>query len=152
MFRTFTFALLFLFMAAAALAQTKGIDPALLAKAKAGEPAAEFRVGYRYQHGKGVSQNYAQAALWYRKAAEQNNPSAELNLGFLYANGQGVPQDNAEAYFWFDLAATGKAGAAFAEIAAQDRDKAASHLTSDDLSRAQERARNWFEDHTAKPR
>lgn len=111
----------------------------------------QFDIGEMYETGKGVPQDYAQAAIWYRKAAEQGNPSAELNLGFLYANGQGVPQDTAEAYFWFDLAAVGKGGAAFAKIAAQDRDKAASHLTPADLSRVQERARKWFEDHAPKP-
>ena len=111
----------------------------------------QFDIGEMYESGKGVPQDYAQAAIWYRKAAEQGNPSAELNLGFLYANGQGVPQDSAEAYFWFDLAAAGEGGAAFAEIAAQDRDKAASHLSPADLSRAQERARKWFENHPAKP-
>lgn len=112
---------------------------------------AQYNLGVLNEDGNGIPQDHVQAAVWYRKAAEQGDPRAELNLGYLYANGQGVPQDNAEAYFWFDLAATGKAGAAFAEIAAHDRDKAASHLTSDDLSRAQERARKWFEDHPAKP-
>src|ERR1035437_6753910 len=80
-----------------ASAQSKGIDPTLLAKAKAGDPAAEFRVGYRYQRGKGVSQNYAQAAVWFRKAAEQGNAYAQSSLGSLYSKGHGVRQDYAQA-------------------------------------------------------
>ena len=81
---------------------------ALKNQALNGNPDAEFKEGYAYFSGQGVPQDYAQAAIWYRKAAEQGDPWAELNLGYLYANGQGVPQDNAEAYFWFDLAAAGK--------------------------------------------
>jgi len=36
------------------------------------------------------------------------------------------------------------------ETAAKARGETASHLTPVDLSRAQERARKWFEDHRAK--
>jgi TPR repeat protein len=52
-----------------------------------------------------VSQNYAQAEAWYRKAAEQGNARAQLNLGMLYNNGQGVPQDYAQAAQWYRKAA-----------------------------------------------
>ena len=38
----------------------------------------------------GVAKNFAQAAKWYRKAAEQNYAPAQFNLGYCYANGQGV--------------------------------------------------------------
>jgi hypothetical protein len=33
----------------------------------------------------------------------------------------------------------------------EHRDEAASHLTPADLARAQERAREWFEEHQVKP-
>jgi TPR repeat protein len=89
----------------AAAAQSKGIDPALLAKAKAGDAAAEFHVGFDYQQGKGVPQNYARAAVWYRKAAEQGNADAQSILGTLYHKGQGVPQDYAQAALWWRKAA-----------------------------------------------
>ena len=48
---------------------------------------------------------YAQAAEWYRKAAEQGDAGAQFNLGHLYYDGQGVPQDYGEAVRWFRLAA-----------------------------------------------
>jgi len=51
----------------------------------------QFHLGTLYETGKGVPQDYAQAVLWYRKAAEQNLPLAQLRLGVLYANGVGVP-------------------------------------------------------------
>jgi TPR repeat protein len=72
-------------------------------------------------------------------------------LGESYNKGQclGVPRNFAEAYFWLDLATAGKLSNA--KDVATDRDEAASHLTPDELARAQERARKWFEAHQAKP-
>lgn len=54
-----------------------------------------------YYEASGVPQDYAEAAKWYRKAAEQGISLAQFNLGTLYYNGQGVPQDYAEAYKWW---------------------------------------------------
>ena len=99
----------------------------------------------------GRNGQYAQAALWYRKAAEQGNADAQLSLGYLYDDGQGVPQDYAEAYFWYYLAAAGEQDASDSKQVAKYRDEAASHLTPVDLAREQERARKWFEAHQAKP-
>ena len=50
-----------------------------------------------YHDGKGVTQDYAEAAKWYRKAADQGIAEAQQNLGVMYENGQGVPQNPAEA-------------------------------------------------------
>jgi hypothetical protein len=104
-----------------------------------------------YEAGLAEPQDFAQAAAWFRKAAEQGDAEAQYSLVGLYYIGQGVPQDWEEAYFWHDLAAAGKLDASNANDAAKYRDKAASHLTPADLSRAQARARKWFEAHQAKP-
>jgi len=37
--------------------------------------------------------DYAQAAHWYRRAADFGNADAMYNLGRMYENGQGVPKD-----------------------------------------------------------
>ena len=58
-----------------------------------------------YDFGRGVQQDYAQAAGWFRKAAEQGFASAQLNLGAAYYEGQGVSQDYAQAAAWFRRAA-----------------------------------------------
>ncbi len=65
----------------------------------------QFHLGTLYETGKGVPQDYAQAVLWYRKAAEQNLVVAEYRLGVLYANGFGAPLDKAQAATWFRKAA-----------------------------------------------
>lgn len=124
---------------------------ALKQQAASGEADAQCGLGRMYEFGWGVPQDFTKAAIWLRKAAEQGSALSQMDLGTLYAIGQGVPQDYAEAYFWFDLAVAGKLDSPDAENAMKDRDQAASRLIPTDLSRAQERARKWFEDHPAKP-
>lgn len=53
-------------------------------------------LGILYHNGQGVAQDYAQAAVWFRKAANQGDADAQSNLGSAYSNGQGVPQDVAQ--------------------------------------------------------
>ncbi len=58
-----------------------------------------------YRKGRGVKQNYAAAAKWYRKAAATGYPPAQYGLGKLYRDGQGVPKDLQEARKWLQKAA-----------------------------------------------
>src|SRR5882757_7174894 len=60
------------------------------AKAEAGDAESEVELGRRYDKGEGVVKDHAEAAKWYRKAAEQNYAKAQHNLGFCYAHGEGV--------------------------------------------------------------
>ena len=48
---------------------------------------------------------YAEAAEWYRMAAERGLAEAQNNLGVMLKDGQGVMRDYAEAAHWFLLAA-----------------------------------------------
>jgi len=82
-----------------------GIEPALMAKANAGNPEAEFKVGTKYELGARVAKDPAQAAAWYRKAADKGYAAAEHSLGVLYETGTGVPADNAAAAQWYRKAA-----------------------------------------------
>ena len=43
-----------------------------------------------YHNGDGVSQDKAEAAKWYRKAAEQGMDQARVNLGVIYERGEAV--------------------------------------------------------------
>jgi TonB family protein len=69
--------------------------------ADTGIAASQVNVGFMYESGLGVNQDYAAAMAWYRKAADQGNAQAENNIGNLYAKGLGVHQDDAEAISWF---------------------------------------------------
>ncbi len=52
-----------------------------------------------------IPPDYAAAASWYRKAAEQGDAFAQDRLGYQYANGLGVTQDYAAAAIWYRKAA-----------------------------------------------
>ena len=56
-------------------------------------------------NGTDVSQNDAEVANKYRKAAEQGDASAQYNLGYCYQHGLGVPQNYAETVKWYRQAA-----------------------------------------------
>ena len=78
-----------------------------------GNADAQINLGFCYQEGQGVPQNYDKAVKWYQKAADQGNAGAQNNLGFCYQEGQGVPQDYDEAVKWYLKAAD--QGFAFAQ-------------------------------------
>jgi uncharacterized protein len=84
------------------------------AKADGGDPEAQFGLGLKYSSGPAGAEDYPQAALWYRKAADQSHALAQFNLAVMYSKGQGMPQDNAQALHWFGKAARqGDAAAQF---------------------------------------
>lgn len=76
-----------------------------LPMAENGDPKAQNYVGEIYEKGLGVAPDYALAAQWYRKAAEQNYKAAQINLGQLYERGQGVSYNMEQALTWYRKAA-----------------------------------------------
>lgn len=84
--------------------------------AEAGNEESQWNLGYFYLKGAYkqledgtkevlLKQDFAEAAKWLQKAAEQNYPSAMLILGDLYEKGKGVPKDYKKAMQWFEKAA-----------------------------------------------
>lgn len=73
----------------------------VLALFSVGDATAQFNLGVCYQNGFGVVKNFAEAAKWYRKAAEQNDAAAQHNLGACYFVGSGVILDYEEAVKWY---------------------------------------------------
>lgn len=74
-------------------------------KAERGDAEAQISLGNCYYKGRGVPQDYKEAAKWSRLSAEQGNARAQNNLGYCYSKGQGVPQDYKESVKWYRLAA-----------------------------------------------
>ncbi|MGB7768661.1 MAG: response regulator [Verrucomicrobiia bacterium] len=64
-----------------------------------------FKRGLNYSRGEGVPQDYAEAAKWFRKAAEMGFARAQSVLGVCYGNGVGVPKDEIESFKWCQKAA-----------------------------------------------
>jgi TPR repeat protein len=88
------------------------MDPDLLAKANASDATSQYMVAFAYQNGVGVPKDLAQAAKWYRKAADGGNRRSMEILGTLYERGLGgLPKDDAQAVNWYRKAA--EAGDAF---------------------------------------
>jgi hypothetical protein len=87
-------------------------------KAAQGFVKQELELAAAYFAGRGVAKDLAQAAYWYRKAADQGNPAAQVYLGYLYSAGIGVPQDTAEAIRWYRRAASSNSPQAEVNLAA----------------------------------
>jgi len=90
----------------------------LIRDASAGSATAQNELGVRYLVGRGIAQDYGQAALWLRKAAAQDMTNAQYNLGVLFDSGRGVEPDPIEALIWFHSAAENGHGRAQMAVAA----------------------------------
>ena len=77
-----------------------------LEAAQKGDSVAQNNIGWAYDTGRGVKQNYPEAVRWYRRAAEQGNQRAQGSLAEIYLFGlPGIAIDMAEAYKFTRLAA-----------------------------------------------
>ncbi len=120
---------------------------ALMADAKAGDPAAQNSLGVMYYTGEAVSKNLSGkvldndpelAAGWFYRAAEQGYADAQFNLGLMYANGEGVPQDMEQAAELF------KKAAEQGHVDAQNN-LGAMYFTGEGVARDEKKAIEWFE-------
>ncbi len=84
----------------------------LIAKARAGDANAAFRVGMCYANGDGVAKDLVQAATFYGQAAIHGIVEAQFNLAEMYLAGDGVPKDLVLAHVWWNVCgATGNKSA-----------------------------------------
>lgn len=114
-------------------------EPLVLAH---GNARALGQLGFRYENGFGVSQNYIAAADLYRRAAEQGDAFAQSRLGLSYDKGHGVPQDFVLAYKWLDLAAA-RASRRERDFYLRLRDAVASKMSLDQVVEGQRLALMW---------
>jgi localization factor PodJL len=77
----------------------------LRAAAAGGDPSAAFEVGTRLAEGRGVTQDFEQAAFWYQRAAARGFAPAQYRLATLLESGLGVSSDLAAARGWYLKAA-----------------------------------------------
>ena len=113
--------------------------------AEQGNALAQFNLGFMYENGQGMPQDYAEAVKWYRKAADQGDAAAQNNLSLMYAEGQGVAQDYVQANMWSNLAAA-RFPASMTELrdkAVKNRDRIVTNMTPAQIAEAQKLAREW---------
>ena len=100
-----------------------------------------------FQLGEIVPQDYAEAAKWVYRAADQGLAVAQFVLGEMYASGQGVPEDIVRAHMWLNLseaqAAQIEGGQKLARDAQEMRDALAGAMTPAQIAEAQQLAREW---------
>ena len=70
-----------------------------------GDPFGMTNLAMKYEEGKGVARDCAQARAWFQKAAEAGGVAAMYSLGLLYKNGKGGARDNELARTWLQKAA-----------------------------------------------
>ncbi len=99
---------------------------------------AQVAIAGMYRLGEGRPVDLADAARWYRRAADLGEAIAQLNLGEMYMFGLGVPRAAARAHLWLTLAA--RQGRAWAR---DRRDELARRMTADQLDRANRLLRDW---------
>jgi len=110
--------------------------------AERGNARAQAILGFMYEHGRGVPQDFRRAAKWYYRAAEQGEPHGQHFLGLLYDKGFGVKQDYVEAHKWLNLAAA-RAGRRDRDYYIRMRNALASKMPLAAIDEAQARARAW---------
>lgn len=110
--------------------------------AERGNAAAQTYLGFLFETGRGVPQNFTEAAMWYRRAAEQGDSRAQYSLGLLYDRGQGVPQDIIEASKWLNLS-TAAAPPRVRDSRARIRDAITTKMTRGEIAQARLRALEW---------
>ncbi|MCK5715832.1 MAG: sel1 repeat family protein, partial [Nitrosomonadaceae bacterium] len=105
--------------------------------ASQGMTNAQNNLGWMYEEGKGVTQDYQEAAKWYHLAAEQGDVDAQNNLGVMYVKGTGINQDYILARMWFNLAANN------GDINAKENlDKMAKEMKPSQIANAQRMAQD----------
>jgi uncharacterized protein len=109
--------------------------------ADSGNAGAQLRLASIYfWGGHGVPQDPAQAALWYRKAADQGNALAQAHLGLTYEHGYGVPRDPVIARMWLNLAVS---RAPSLSSAVKLRKEVAAKMTPAQVAEAKRLAEEW---------
>jgi uncharacterized protein len=110
--------------------------------AERGVAKAQTYLGFMYANGRGVPQNYYEAANWFYRAACQDDALAQYMLGVAYDKGQGVPENRIEAHKWLNLAAA-HAPRGVREDWVRIRDAVASKMSLEQLAIARELALEW---------
>jgi len=115
--------------------------------AEQGHSDAQFYIASMYLQGTGVPKDRIEAATWFLEAAAQGNTAAQYNLGVMYEKGEGVLLNRVAAYMWYNLAAShglGESSPIGEEVhAAEQRDRLAQQMTSEEVNQAERLAREW---------
>ncbi|MDI2091736.1 SEL1-like repeat protein [Commensalibacter oyaizuii] len=75
-------------------------------KALNGDVESRYTLGNLYNEGnEHIAQDYAEALMWYEKAADSGHAKAQCRLGMMYEQGHGVEQDINQAFEYYQKSA-----------------------------------------------
>jgi TPR repeat protein len=109
--------------------------------AEKGDVNAQYNMGVMYDLGHGVPMNKAEAAVWYRKAADRGYGTAMLNLAAIIVQHARGSADLVPAYTWMLLAAN--RDASVRTMAMHDLGIISPHMSRAEIERAEAAARDW---------
>ncbi|MCG8325150.1 MAG: sel1 repeat family protein [Thiotrichales bacterium] len=75
-------------------------------RARAGDPIAQYNLGFMYYGGEGIDQDETQAFYWFNQSARAGYAPSQDVLAYMYNHGLGVDRDRVRAYVWYSIAAT----------------------------------------------
>ncbi len=133
-------------LAVAGSQRISGYSPqaSIIRLAEAGNIDAQARLGRMFLTGRGVPQDFYEAAKWYYLAAAQGHREAQFQLGLLYNKGEGVPRDYVLSYLWLNVSASQAVGND-RDFKVRMRDSVATKMTIGELALAQRMALTWFQ-------
>lgn len=73
--------------------------------AKLGDARAQCNLGWCYEVGEGIDQNWENAFYWYSESAENGCALGQYSLGWMYENGVFIAKNMSEAVRWYFEAA-----------------------------------------------
>jgi TPR repeat protein len=100
-----------------ALETSPEFERELLRAGQLGSIHAQGVLGVMYETGNWSGpKDLAEAARWYRLAAEKGNPNSQFHLGYMLLLGEGVPKNLDQGLMWLERAAAQEEFLAFAWI------------------------------------
>ena len=75
-------------------------------QANAGDPEAQYNLGYRYMTGGGLRRNDTTGVYWLMRAANQDHVKAQFMVGLSYQVGRGIARNIERAVHWYSKSST----------------------------------------------
>jgi TPR repeat protein len=108
-----------------------------------GHREAQFELATMYENGRGIPQDYSEAARLYESAALAGHEEADIMLGQLYDRMGRLPL----AYMWFNMGVSENR-----HLADEKRDQLAKRMTPAELEEGQRLTREYRASHSTKTR
>ena len=111
--------------------------------AEGGDVNAQYAMGIMYQLGRGAPRSEAQAANWYRRAAEHGYGAAMVNLAWVIVQGARNPAELVPAYTWVRIAEAHDRDPGVIQNARYDISLLTRQMNAEQLSQAEAAAWAW---------